>query len=67
MHPKYQITPRCTLRTVAKELNLSTERVRQIERAALDKLRRICEANNLTFEDMAPAERESRKDFDLDT
>jgi RNA polymerase nonessential primary-like sigma factor len=35
----------CTLQTVAKELNLSTERVRQIQTEALTKLRRLLQAD----------------------
>ena len=45
-----------TLEEVATELGISRQRVRQIERAALRKLRFELEQRGLSFEDLSPGE-----------
>lgn len=53
-HQRYLTQPCCTFDEVAAEIGVSPERCRQIEVAALKKLRRGLEAQGLTFDALCP-------------
>ena len=42
----------CTLEEIAREMNVTRERIRQIEVAALRKCRRWCASHGYSFEDL---------------
>ena len=58
-HSKLQLEPVCTYQDIADELGVSKERIRQIERKALHKLRVALVVRGHSFEMVQGFERES--------
>ena len=58
-HSKLQLEPVCTYEDIARELGVSKERIRQIERKALHKLRVALVVRGHNFEMVQGFERES--------
>ena len=58
-HSKLQLEPVCTYQDIADELGVSKERIRQIERKALHKLRVALVVRGHSFEMVQGFEREN--------